>query len=319
MERKSPNFDDEDDDAALFADGTALRPYPTFSPRSSVVSVEFGSHSHPGRRRTTNDDQFMIVRLGRTHEMLASSLPDDELQREFTESAFGAVVADGLGTSGSGVASKLAISSLMQMVMRFGRWNLRVNDRTAWEIVERAERFYRRVAQLVTEASMGHPALAGMGSTLTATYSAGDELFVIHVGHSRAYLLRRGLLSRLTRDQTVAQRSRETGRAVPTELAGHDLRHVLTDAIGGHAGEPHVEIENYPLMDGDVLLLCTNGLTDVVDDDAIAAVLQRPAPMQDQCGALVALALERGGPDNITVVMARYTIPQPGANAPAGE
>ena len=74
VERKSPNLDDEDDDAALFADGTALRPYPTFSPRSSVVSVEFGSHSHPGRRRTTNDDQFMIVRLGRTHETLASSL-----------------------------------------------------------------------------------------------------------------------------------------------------------------------------------------------------------------------------------------------------
>ena len=69
-----------------------------------------------------------------------------------------------------------------------------------------------------------------MSTTLTAAYSAGDELFVFHVGHSRAYLYRGGLLTRLTRDQTLAQRLSETGRTIPTELAAHDLRHVLTDA-----------------------------------------------------------------------------------------
>jgi protein phosphatase len=318
VDRRNGSFDDEEDDAALVADGAALRPFAPFRPASAAVSVEFGSHSHPGRRRTSNDDHFLIVRFGRSHDVLATSLPDDALPREFAESAFGAIVADGIGPNAPDVASRLAVSALSQMVMRFGRWNVRVNDRTAWEIVERAERFYRRVSELVTQASMGHPSLAGMGTTLTAVYSGGDELFVVHVGHSRAYMLRAGVLSRLTRDQTVAQRMRETGRAVPTELAGHDLRHVLTDAIGGHAGEPRIDIENYPLLDGDLLLLCTNGLTDVVDDDAIADLLRRPAPAQDQCRALVNLALERGGPDNVTVVIAKYSIPPPQPDAAAG-
>jgi len=115
----------------------------------------------------------------------------------------------------------------------------------------------------------------------------------------------------LTRDQTLAQRLADTGRTVPTELAAHDLRHVLTDAMGGWAGEPDIEIQNYLLMDGDVVLLCTNGLTDLVEDDRIAAVLRERQSQQldAQCQTLVDLALERGGPDNITTVLARYRIP----------
>ena len=86
---------------------------------------------------------------------------------------------------------------------------------------------------------------------------------------------------------------------------------MLTDAIGGHAGEPDIEIQNYLLMDGDVVLLCTNGLTDLVEDDRIAAVLRAGPiePLNEQCQTLVDLALERGGPDNITAVLARYRIP----------
>src|SRR4030095_7469158 len=97
--------------------------------------------------------------------------------------------------------------------------------------------------------------------TVPAPCAAAHELLVVHVGHSRAYLYRNGLLTRLTRDQTLAQRLVETGRTAPTELAAADLRHVLTDALGGHAGEPDIEIQNYLLLSGDVVLLCTNGLT----------------------------------------------------------
>ena len=110
----------------------------------------------------------------------------------------------------------------------------------------------------------------------------------MHVGHSRAYLYRGGLLTRLTRDQTLAQRLAETGRTAPTELAAHDLRHVLTDALGGHAGAPDIDIQNYLLMDGDVVMLCTNGLTDLVEDDKIASVLRAGAgqPLTPQCQTL---------------------------------
>jgi len=114
----------------------------------------------------------------------------------------------------------------------------------------------------------------------------------------------------LTRDQTLAQRLAETGRTSPTQLAATDLRHVLTDAIGGYAGEPDIEIQNYLLMNGDVVLLCTNGLTDVVDDDKIANVLRggQGQTLDAQSRSMVDLALERGGPDNVTVVLSRYQI-----------
>lgn len=279
-------------------------------PASSFVVAEFGHCSDPGRQRTTNADHYLIVRLGRHQETVATSLPDGVVPPRFDEYGYGMVVADGVGADGSELASRLAISTLAELVLRFGRWNVRVNESIAREIVQRAERFYRQVGQRVTREATQHPSLAGMGTTLTAFFSAGRECFVVHVGHSRAYLYRNGLLARLTRDQTVAQRVAETGRAAPTELAAHDLRHILTDAIGGHGGEAHVEIENYPLLDGDTVLLCTNGLTDAVSEERIAELLQRQATPMEQCRTLVDLALEHGGPDNVTALVARYRIPE---------
>jgi PPM family protein phosphatase len=309
MDRPRPL--DRDNDETMDLASSKLGSFLPFRPPSATVTVEFGAVTHPGLRRTTSDDHFLIVELGRGQRTIASSLPPDALPDRFDELGFGMVVADGMGPDGPEMASRLALATLAQLVLQYGKWNVRVTERTAWEIVQRAERFYRRVGETVTDASHQHPSLAGMSSTLTAAYSGGDELFVVHVGHSRAYLYRGGLLTRLTRDQTLAQRLAETGRTAPTELAAHDLRHVLTDALGGHAGEPDIEIQNYLLMDGDVVLLCTNGLTDLVEDDQIASVLRAAAgqPLNPQCQTLCDLALKGGGPDNITVVMARYRIP----------
>lgn len=312
MDRPRPlDRDDEDKLDLSSAQTTTPGSYRPFRPASSLVEVEFGAVTHPGLRRSTSDDHFLIIELGRHQATIATSLPAGTVPDRFDERAYGMVVADGMGTDGPEIASRLALATLVQLVLHYAKWNVRVNEQTAWEFVERAERFYRKVDETVTEASHQHPALAGMGTTLTAACSAGDELFVVHVGHSRAYLYRAGLLTRLTKDQTLAQRLADTGRTFPTELAAHDLRHLLTDAIGGHAGEPDIEIQNYLLMDGDVVLLCTNGLTDLVEDDRIAAVLrERHSQRLDaQCQTLLDLALERGGPDNITAVLARYRIP----------
>jgi PPM family protein phosphatase len=311
MDRPRPLDRDDDDTMDLSSAKSTLGRYKPFRPASSLVEVEFGALTHPGLRRTTSDDHFLIVQLGRHQEIIATSLPEGAVPDRFDEQAYAMVVADGMGQDGPEIASRLALATLMQLVLQFGKWNVRVNEKTAWEIVQRAERFYRKVDETVTEASQQHPSLAGMSTTLTAACSAGDELFVVHVGHSRAYLYRNGLLTRLTRDQTLAQRLAETGRTVPTELAAHDLRHMLTDAIGGHAGEPDVEIQNYLLMNGDVVLLCTNGLTDLVEDDRIAGVLHAASAqsLNEPCQKLIDLALERGGPDNVTAVLARYRIP----------
>ena len=127
-------------------------------------------------------------------------------------------------------------------------------------------------------------------------YIADDMLFIGHVGHSRAYLLRDGLLTQLTRDQTLAQRLGAGGRAAPTALAAHDVGHILTDAIGGRAGMPSIQVGRIRLQPEDYVLLCTNGLTDVVDDEGIRATLLQPGSLDERCQALVDLALARGGP-----------------------
>jgi protein phosphatase len=273
------------------------------------VQVQFGACTHPGLRRTTSDDHYAIVSFGRSQDVIRTSLPDNTLQQQFVENGFGVIVADGMGSDGPELASRLALTTLNHLLLHYGKWNIRVNERTAWDIVQRAERYYRKIDEVVTEASLRHPQLAGASTTLTAAYSAGDELFIAHVGHSRAYLYRNGLLTRLTRDQTLAQRWIDTGRLVPTELAAQDLRHILTDAIGGLGGEPDVEIQNYLLTNKDIVLLCTNGLTDVVEDERIANVLGQKDSLDAKAERLINLALERGGPDNITAVLAKYEIP----------
>ena len=116
-------------------------------------------------------------------------------------------VADGIGGTGPGaLASRVALSTLAHLALHYGHWNLRVDGRTAAEIIERAEWYYRRVNEAVIERAKENPLLAGMATTMTAAYGAGDDLFLAHVGHSRAYIFRDGELTQLTSDDTVANR-----------------------------------------------------------------------------------------------------------------
>jgi protein phosphatase len=149
-----------------------------------------------------------------------------------------------------------------------------------------------------------------MGTTLTIAWSLGAELFVAHIGDSRVYLSRDGLLCQLTRDHTLAQTLADSGLIAPEEVATHRLRHVLTQAMGSPdmGGKP--QVQRLRLADGDRLLLCTDGLTDMVEEGKIAAVLGRPTSAAETCQALVDLALEGGGRDNVTVVVGAYRLPK---------
>jgi len=148
-----------------------------------------------------------------------------------------------------------------------------------------------------------------MGTTLTATYSFGSDLFVMHVGDSRAYIWRQGELRQLTRDHTIAQEMADAGALTPEEAAGHRLSHVLTRAIGGGADEIDTSVEYHEIHDGDSLMLCTDGLTNMVSNRGIASILERDLPAEDSCKALVQKALDAGGKDNITVVIGKYRLP----------
>jgi protein phosphatase len=149
-----------------------------------------------------------------------------------------------------------------------------------------------------------------MTAAMTMAYSAGDDLFIAHVGHCRAYVYRDGRLERLTRDHTVERQLAETKRPAAVERRAQDLKHILTDAIGAPGAQPMVEVERFQLLDGDCLLLCTNGLTDMIDDGRIAEVLALRREPGEQCDTLIDLANRAGGGDNVTVVLAEYRIPK---------
>jgi protein phosphatase len=114
----------------------------------------------------------------------------------------------------------------------------------------------------------------------------------------------------MSSDQTVAQRLTEAVGPAPVERATEDLRHILTETIGGRISSPRVQVEHFRLADKDRVLLCTDGLTDQVDDEKIADTLAPYRNLDEQCQALVDLSLEAGGRDNVTVVMAQYLIPK---------
>jgi protein phosphatase len=282
-----------------------------FRPAASVVQAEFAARSHHGLVRVENEDHFLVLRLSRHQEALFTSLDRRDLPGSFDESAYCAVLADGIGRGGAGaLAARLAVSTLAHLAIRFGKWNMRIDPKTASEILERSEWFYRRTHETILKRSREDAALTGMGTTMTGIYSTGNDLFVAHVGHSRCYLFRRGFLTQLTRDQTLEERLSSSPQPMSFSCAMEDLRHILTDVLGVRTEGPIVAVDHIRLADGDTVLLCTNGLSDMVSDNQIAEVLtlrRRPA---EQCDLLVDMALANGGKDNVTVVLANYQIPE---------
>jgi PPM family protein phosphatase len=299
-----------DDDVARRVGLSPILNTPVFQPASSAVRVKVGARSHQGASSDRNEDHYLVVRLGRDQEILATSLSSDDVPPPFHEHGYAMLVADGIGKGGAGaVASRVAISTFAHLALHYGKWNVRIDPATAIEIFERAEWFYARADEAVHARASANATLQGMATSLTSAYSAGEDLFIAHVGHSRAYIFRDGSLTQLTRDHTLAQHLADSKRPTSVERRAQDLQHILTDAIGAPGGHPLVEVERFTLKDRDYLLLCTNGLTDMVDDAQIAEVLALRRAPRDQCDILIELANRRGGRDNITVIVAEYQIP----------
>jgi serine/threonine protein phosphatase PrpC len=280
-------------------------------PFSSTVRVEVGARSHAGTLRQTNEDHYLVLRLGRQQETVATSLSGHDVPPDFSEFGYAMLVADGLGEGGAGsVASRIALSTIAHLALHHGKWNLRIDPITADQIMKRTEWFYSQADAAVHARASSSQVLRGMTTALTAACSAGDDLFVAHVGHSRAYLYRDGELKPLTRDHTIERHLADTNRPASVERRAQDLRHILTDALGAAGAQPQVEVERFQLLDGDCVLLCTNGLTDMVDNAAIAEVLALRRHPAEQCDVLIDLANRAGGGDNITVVLAEYRFPR---------
>ena len=283
---------------------------PRFRSVSSRIRVDVSGLSHPGRVRPNNEDQFFAARLTRSMETLVTSLSTVDVPDRADEVNYLMVVADGMGGHAAGeVASRMAIAELVNLALLLPDWHFTVNDQNRPEMEWRARRLVQQISSMLTERGARDAALRDMGTTLTAARSLGRDLMIVHVGDSRAYLFRNGRLRRLTKDHTYAELLAEAGQLASADAAGSNLRHILTNVVGGSHDSVDVDVDVLHLEDGDRVLLCSDGLTDVLDDDTIAKTLSGASASSEACNTLVQLALDRGGPDNITVIVAVYRLP----------
>lgn len=292
---------------------TAVRPIPAELPADVIqetrVVVEASGLSDRGLRRATNEDHFLICEIERTWRTLQTNVPAGAFPSSVSDSVTAQIVADGMGgKAGGAVASRAAIATFVDIVQRTPNLILRLDEQSTRDVLERMARRFERVKEALEEMVRRDPALSGMGTTLTLACNFRADLLVAHVGDSRAYLFRNGHLGRLTRDQTLVQLLRDAGTLSDEELARHPMRHVLTGVLGTQGNPIDVELHFVRLEDGDQILLCTDGLTEMVAEEAIAEALGAAPTPADACRRLVDLANDNGGKDNVTAVVSRYRI-----------
>lgn len=244
--------------------------------------------SDVGRVRTNNEDSFRIV----------------EPQNLF-------ILSDGMGGEAHGeVASSMAVETIVKYCAgedpkEDAGVTLHGTALESWG--PQTKKLQNAVFQAnfdIYKSAQEHPEQRGMGATLTAAWANGGKLSVAHVGDSRAYLLRAGGLQQLTSDHSLVAEQVRRGIITPQQAEESDMQSVLLRALGAHP-EVDVDMEEVDLMPRDVLLLCSDGLTRMVTEPEIAGLLQSETDPRTAAQKLVDLANERGGLDNVTVVVAR--------------
>ncbi len=274
-----------------------------------MVHVEASGLSDRGLRRTSNEDHFLIAEIERSWRTVQTNLPAEAVPQASTERVTAQIVADGMGGAAAGeVASRTAIGTFVDIVLRTPYLILRLDKRSSQDVLTRMAARFAQITHALEAAVQKDPTLAGMGTTMTLVVNFRADLLVAHVGDSRAYLWRRGSLERLTRDQTMVQSLLEKGVISREEMAHHPMRHMLSGVLGSKGRPIDVELHFVGLEDGDQVLLCTDGLTEMVPDAMIAEVLSSAPTAEAACLQLVDLANSRGGKDNVSVVVSRYQI-----------
>jgi serine/threonine protein phosphatase PrpC len=270
-----------------------------FGRSSKPIKVEVFAKTDLGRSREHNEDRFLVADLTRK----TASLQPHVRQHDIGERGTLFVVADGMGGAAAGeLASQMATDTIYAHLLK------------AWHEEDEAtpQRFAYRLKEAVEVANSSihahakaHPEVRGMGTTTTAAGVLQDHLYLTQVGDSRAYLVRGGEAFQLTKDQSLMQRLVEAGELTEEEASRSERKNIILQALGP---DPKVKVDltHQEVRRGDILVLCSDGLTGQVRKDEIARIVSAAADLSTACDQLVALANDRGGPDNITVVIARF-------------
>jgi protein phosphatase len=273
-------------------------PFPQVPRPTSSLCVHVAAKSDVGRHRQNNEDSVLVADLARDALRTERSVSETW---ELVPGRFVCAVLDGMGGEAGGeVASRLGTEALF-VAMR-ERPTLGANPALlAAELKASVQAASDRIARIARE----QPEYARMGTTATVASVAGDTLVVAQVGDSRAYLFRGGVLSPLTRDQTLSRMLVESGQLTPEEAERFDGGHIILQALGS-SPKLDVAITTTRLEKDDLVLLCSDGLTGPLDDAEIGRILARAETPERACELLVSRANEEGGPDNVTCVVLRF-------------
>jgi PPM family protein phosphatase len=286
-------------------------------PSAAPALVKSHGITDRGKVRDSNEDHFLIAELVRALWVHQSSVPHPQT-RFGNNRGHIFLVADGVGGASAGeVASALTVSTIEGFVLHFLRrfTNLKVPDEHA--VLKDFQMALQAASARIFEETAHHPEFSGMGTTLTMAFVSNWLLFVVHAGDSRCYLYRRGALRQLTNDHTLAAEMVRRGLLRPDELVNHQYRHVVTNIVGGFKPNLLPDVRRFDLEPDDVLLICSDGLSEMLSDADISAVLGKRVDPRIACEQLIGMANDRGGKDNTTAVVARFEATDDCAAEPA--
>ena len=283
------------------------------SPNGDVVVHVFG-RTDVGKMREHNEDAFVVADLTRGNATLQPEV------RSHTVGDRGTLfmVADGMGGAAAGeIASAMAIEAVLREVTDA----LAGADRPTEDAFATAIKRATAAANAEIHAfALEHPEFRGMGTTATVAGVLADTVYLAQVGDSRAYLVRGGIAAQITKDQSLMQKLVEAGELTQEEAEQSERRNIILQALGP---EPSIKVDltAQQLRRNDMLVLCSDGLSGQVRTEDIARIVTDESDLMTACKRLIDLANDAGGPDNITVIVARFDgdglIP-PGATDPVG-
>jgi protein phosphatase len=284
-----------------------------------MLIVETHATSHIGRVRKGNEDNYLLLQISDSNLWTSSQDPGDFIiesqQFEIDENGVVLAVSDGMGGALAGeVASKMAVETVSESFLdedpekTISPNNL--NDSLIGKLYEAT--VYAN--HLIHQQGRSDPQYQGMGATFTCVGITPEAVDLIQVGDSRAYLIRNGNISQITKDQSLVQQLIDAGQIQPEEAETHTLKNVILQALGAQNEIYPVSARLMPQRD-DILLLCSDGLSNKLGNaDMQRIVLENLHQLRMACAELVKLANERGGEDNITIIIAKLTgsdLPEP--------
>lgn len=268
--------------------------------------IELHALTDTGHVRQNNEDNFLLMDLSTGVSWTAAdgnSIPENLKRLSTLKDGLVLAVSDGMGGEQAGdVASQMVIEGIRQIISGNDR---QTTIKSSATLIEKLAVATLSVNNAIHKKSVFDSECSGMGATFTGAAISEKFIELLHVGDSRAYLMRNGNLTLITKDQSLVQRLIETGQITAAEAKRHPYRNVILQALGAQ-NEVSPALTRLTIRRDDLLLLCSDGLSGKLDAEEMGNIISDTVDLQEATEALVKEANERGGEDNITIVLARF-------------